>query len=282
MRLSCYDVQSFHVRFGCAFLPMPLKQSLCGLHVCPVGYDDALGLIMSWAAQVRSCPAHCCTARSVCCANVHMVMEAHDDPALQAAINAADLVVPDGMPLVWLLGALGHPLEDRVYGPTLTARLLEAAEKAEVSVGFYGAAPETLACLLDAVRSRHPALPVVYAESPPFRQLTPAEDDETVRRINASGAQLLFVGLGCPKQEWWIARHRDRLAPVLLGVGAAFDFLAGTQKQAPSWMQDRGLEWLFRLLAEPRRLWRRYLLHNPRFVILALLQVLQARWSRFR
>lgn len=251
------------------FLP---PADLLGLYVQPVTYAAAVARIMDWSAAPRG--------HTVCCANVHMVMEAHDDPALQRIINDADLVVPDGMPLVWLLRGLGHVLPDRVYGPTLTLRLLAAAETAGLPVGFYGATPQTLQRLLGAVRGKYPRLAVPYAVSPPFRPLELEEDEAVVAAMNASGARFIFVGLGCPRQELWLAAHRARVGAVLLGVGAAFDFLAGTTRQAPAWMQDRGLEWLFRLAVEPRRLWRRYLLHNPRFVVLALRRLLRHRLAR--
>jgi N-acetylglucosaminyldiphosphoundecaprenol N-acetyl-beta-D-mannosaminyltransferase len=206
-----------------------------------------------------------------------MVMEAYDDPGFRRVVNAADLVTPDGMPLVWGLRLLGMHGQDRVYGPELTLRVLAATEAAGVPVGFYGSAPEVLTRLLERVRRVYPRLEIAYAESPPFRSLSPKEDAEVVRKVNESGTRVLFVGLGCPKQERWMAAHRGRVRAVMLGVGAAFDFLAGTKPQAPRWMQNMGLEWLFRLLTEPRRLWRRYLIHNPRFALLFGLQLLGVR-----
>ena len=144
-------------------------------------------------------------------------------------------------------------------------------------MGFYGGTQETLDRLLDVVGKRFRRLRVPYAYSPPFRPLTPEEDAQVVEAINESGARILFVGIGCPKQERWMAAHRDRVRAVMLGVGAAFDFLAGAKPHAPRWMQTAGLEWLFRLLTEPRRLWKRYLKHNPRFLVLFARQLLTAR-----
>jgi N-acetylglucosaminyldiphosphoundecaprenol N-acetyl-beta-D-mannosaminyltransferase len=192
-------------------------------------------------------------------------------------VNAADLVVPDGVPLVWMMRRLGFPQQERVYGPDLTLRILEAAAQEGIPVGFYGSTPQTLERLLENLRRRFPALQVAYRCSPPFRPLTPEEDETVVREINASGTRVLFVGLGCPKQERWMAAHKGRVQAVMMGVGAAFDFLAALKPQAPRWMQRAGLEWLFRLLSEPRRLWRRYFYHNPRFAVLALLQLLRER-----
>jgi len=232
----------------------------------PTSYHDATALILDWAARAES--------RTVCLANVHMVMEAYDDVAYQAVVNGADLVAPDGMPLVWVLNWLGHDLKDRVYGPILTLRVLEAAAMQEVPVGFYGASSDVLAVLIGKIRRRFPGLEIAYSCSPPFRDLTQNEDEAVVRGINASGARILLVGLGCPKQERWMHQHKGRVQAVMLGVGAAFDFHAGAIPQAPSWMQNRGLEWLFRFCMEPRRLWRRYLRHNPRFAFFSTLQLM--------
>ncbi len=208
-----------------------------------------------------------------------MVMEAYDDRAYRDLVNAADLVTPDGMPLVWMLRALGVCGQGRVYGPDLMIHVCQAASEQGVPVGFYGGHPETLPLLTTNLRARFPALHVAYAYSPPFRPLTEEEDAGVVEAINRSGARILFVGLGCPKQELWMAAHLGRIRAVMLGVGAAFDFHAGRVRQAPRWMQYAGLEWLFRLAMEPRRLWRRYARHNPRFVALALAQLLGLRQS---
>lgn len=240
--------------------------SILDTTIHPTTYHDATAAILAWAGRGES--------RSVCLANVHVVMEAYDDPAYRDAVNGADLVAPDGMPLVWVLRRMGHGLGDRVYGPTLTLRVLEAAAMQGLPVGFYGAAPHVLAALIENVQREFPGLCVAYSHSPPFREPTPEEDDAAVQDINVSGARILFVGLGCPKQELWMLKHKGRVQCVMLGVGAAFDFHAGATPQAPSWMQDRGLEWLFRLCMEPRRLWKRYLRHNPRFAIFCILELL--------
>jgi N-acetylglucosaminyldiphosphoundecaprenol N-acetyl-beta-D-mannosaminyltransferase len=238
---------------------------ILGMRVDPTSYEEATEKVLAWAAVGES--------RYVCVANVHMVMEAHDDPSFRALVNAADLVTPDGMPLVWMLRKLGHPHQERVCGPELTSRVCAEAARRGVPVGFYGGHPEALEALVRNLSARFPGLWVVYAYSPPFRPLTPEEDERVTEEINASGARILFVGLGCPKQEWWMAEHKGRVRAVMLGVGAAFDFHAGRVRQAPVWMQRAGLEWLFRLVQEPRRLWRRYLKHNPRFLLLAFLQL---------
>jgi bacterial polymer biosynthesis proteins, WecB/TagA/CpsF family len=238
---------------------------ILGMRVDPTSYEEATEKVLAWVAAGES--------RYVCVANVHMVMEAHDDPSFRALVNAADLVTPDGMPLVWMLRKLGYPHQERVYGPELASRVCAEAARRGVPVGFYGGHPEALEALVRNLIARFPGLRVVYAYSPPFRPLTPEEDERVTEEINASGARILFVGLGCPKQEWWMAEHKGRVRAVMLGVGAAFDFHAGRVRQAPVWMQRAGLEWLFRLVQEPRRLWRRYLKHNPRFLLLAFLQL---------
>ena len=213
-------------------------------------------------------------ARYICIANTHMAMESYDDDTFRHIVNSADLVTPDGMPIVWGLQFLGVKRASRVYGPDLMLSVLEAAEREELEIGFYGGSPETLARLKTAVLERFPALKISYAASPPFRPLMPDEDIRGVDEINASGVRILFVGLGCPKQERWMAEHVGQIRSVMVGVGAAFDFIAGVKPQAPRWLMGPGLEWVFRLSNEPGRLWRRYLWHNPRFVVLFALQLL--------
>jgi len=176
-----------------------------------------------------------------CVATVHMVMEAFDDPEFQRLVNAADLVTSDGVPLVWALRWLGIPDAERVYGPDLTPVVCRAAAELGIPVGFYGGHPDTLDAMTRALTARFPALRVAFAYSPPFAPLLNREDEEVVATIVDSGARILFVGLGCPKQERWMAAHRERLPCAMLGVGAAFDFLAGAKRQAPGWMQHAGL-----------------------------------------
>jgi N-acetylglucosaminyldiphosphoundecaprenol N-acetyl-beta-D-mannosaminyltransferase len=214
----------------------------------------------------------------VCVSNVHSVMEARRDASLRAVFNGAGLAVPDGMPLVWVGRLRGCRDVRRVYGPDLTLQLCERAARGAYACYFYGGGPGVAERLAETLSRRFPGLRVVGAEAPPFRPLTPEEDEEAVRRINAASPDVVFVGLGCPKQERWMAEHRERLqAPVLLGVGAAFDFHTGRVPQAPRWMMGAGLEWLFRLLQEPRRLWRRYLVYNPLFVLHLTLELLGLR-----
>ena len=202
-----------------------------------------------------------------------MVMETHDDPEYRGIVNGADLVTADGVPLVWALRLLGVAHAARVYGPQLTPVLCKRAAEAGVPIGFYGGSDDALERMIARLRSRYPSLQIAYAWSPPFRALSADEVAAAVEEINSSGARILFVGLGCPKQERWMAQHKGMVDAVMLGVGAAFDFLAGHKPQAPRWIQNAGLEWLFRLLTEPKRLWWRYLYHNPRFLMLFAAQL---------
>jgi N-acetylglucosaminyldiphosphoundecaprenol N-acetyl-beta-D-mannosaminyltransferase len=204
----------------------------------------------------------------VCVAAVHTVMVCQEDPELREAVLAADLVVPDGQPLVWAMNALGHHLPTRVYGPELMERACERAASTGQRMYLYGGRNQgALVQLALNLRRRFEGLKIVGGYSPPFRELVTEEEDAIVAEINASGADVVWVGIGVPKQEKWMARMRERLdAPVLVGVGAAFDFHAGLVPQAPDWMQRLGLEWVYRLAQEPRRLWRRYARYNPRFV----------------
>ena len=205
----------------------------------------------------------------VTAAAVHLVMSSRQDPEARAATLGADLIVPDGQPLVWALRALGRPLRARVYGPDLMAAYCERMAHSGATAYLYGGrSPEALDRLTDALRERFPGLRIVGGYSPPFRELSDAECERVAAEINDSGADVVWVGIGQPKQEKWMARMRPLLqAPVLVGVGAAFDFHAGLVPQAPGWMQARGLEWVFRLYQEPRRLWRRYASDNPRFIM---------------
>jgi N-acetylglucosaminyldiphosphoundecaprenol N-acetyl-beta-D-mannosaminyltransferase len=204
----------------------------------------------------------------LCVAATHTVMAAGDDPALRAAVLGADFTVPDGQPLVWALKALGHDVGDRVYGPDLMDRACARAARTGRRFYLYGGRNQgALAQLARVLRLRYPGLQIVGGHAPPFRELSDAEEEAIAADIRRSDAEVVWVGIGVPKQEMWMARMRHRLTtPVFVGVGAAFDFHAGLIPQAPGWMQRAGLEWLFRLAQEPRRLWRRYLRYNPRFV----------------
>ena len=243
--------------------------NVLNVNVARSNYSEVVDKCVAWA---KAGEPHCVTF-----AAVHMVMEGHDKPDFRAKLNSFDMVNPDGMPVVWALKVLGHRDATRVYGPDATVHLLKAAQKQGIPVGFYGGSDSTLAKLVDQVEKNYPGINIAYAVSPPFRKLTQEEDDQIVKDMNASGARFIFVGLGCPKQEEWMVTHRDRVPAVLLAVGAAFDFLAGTKPQAPRWMMRNGLEWVFRLACEPRRLAGRYFKHNPRFIALVFRQRMTRR-----
>jgi N-acetylglucosaminyldiphosphoundecaprenol N-acetyl-beta-D-mannosaminyltransferase len=215
----------------------------------------------------------------VCVAAVHTVMVFQEDADLRAAVLASDVTVPDGQPIVWAMNALGHKLSSRVYGPELMARHCERSVRTGARIFLYGGANQgALVQLALNLRRRYPGIRIVGGYSPPYRSLSDEEEAAIVGEINASGADVVWVGIGVPKQEKWMHAMRDRLdAPVLLGVGAAFDFHAGRVAQAPDWIQAIGMEWAFRLSREPRRLWKRYAMYNPKFVFGFVRQYLRGR-----
>ncbi len=237
----------------------PLRsQSILGMRVDNLTYPGITDMVLEMIGKGQR--------GTICVANVHMVMEAYDDPIFREMVNGASFVTADGMPLVWVQRLLGNRKAQRVYGPQLMEILLAAAAKNRIPVGLFGGKPDILDRLLQRIQAEYPTISIVYSSSPPFRHLAPQEEESIIGRINESGARLLFIGLGCPKQEIWMARNGEKINAVVVGVGAAFDFLSGSKPQAPLWMRRSGLEWLFRLLTEPRRLWRRYFYNNPRFI----------------
>jgi N-acetylglucosaminyldiphosphoundecaprenol N-acetyl-beta-D-mannosaminyltransferase len=215
----------------------------------------------------------------ICVAAVHTVMACQEDPELLSAVLGSRITVPDGQPLVWAMNALGHELTNRVYGPDLMALACERAARTGTRMFLYGGRNEEALVLLAAnLRERYPGLVIAGGYAPPFRPLTAEEEDALVAEIDRARPDVVWVGIGVPKQEKWMAAMRGRLeAPVLIGVGAAFDFHAGLVPQAPGWMQSVGMEWAYRLAQEPGRLWRRYLRYNPRFVAGFLRQWLRHR-----
>jgi N-acetylglucosaminyldiphosphoundecaprenol N-acetyl-beta-D-mannosaminyltransferase len=238
----------------------PARVDVLGVGISAVDMPQAVAEIARW---VREREQH-----YVCVTGVHGVMESQRDPELRRIHNASGLTTPDGMPMVWAGHRAGARHMRRVYGPDLMLELCALAAERGWSSYFYGGAEGVPELLAERLAARFPGLRVAGCWSPPFRPLTPEEDEEVVRRVNQAGPDLVWVGLSTPKQERWMAAHAGRLtAPVLLGVGAAFDMHAGRLPQAPGWMQRNGLEWLYRLAKEPRRLWRRYLGNNPRFAL---------------
>jgi len=232
-----------------------------------VGWDNALSRISTWAAARES--------RYVCICNSHSVVTAGQDAAFGRIIEAADMATPDGAPVARMLRILGSPAQQRINGPDLMWKYCEQAALRGESIYLYGGLPDTLALLQQRLKAAFPGLLIAGAYSPPFRLATAEEDEADVARINAAGAGTVWVSLGCPKQEQWMAAHRGRVNAVMIGVGAAFDYHAGTIKRAPKWMQNAGLEWLHRLCSEPRRLWKRYLVTNTLFIAGAASQLLR-------
>lgn len=237
-----------------------------------IDQEQALRTLHRWARFRQS--------RYVCCCNVHSVISVRRDAAVRRAVMVADMVTPDGMPVVWMLRKLGYPGQQRINGPDLMWNMCALAERHRHSIFLYGSTRETLAALEARLRRNFPDLRIAGAIAPPFRPLSIIEDACMVMRINRSGANLVLVSLGCPKQELWMQAHRGRVRAVMIGVGAAFDYHAGTLVRAPRWMQTRGLEWLYRLWAEPRRLWKRYALTNSLFLLGAARQLFGRKLNR--
>lgn len=243
-----------------------------GVQISAVDIECALKAIGEWIAQSR--PSY------VCVTPVHSVMECQRDEQVRAVYNEATMVTPDGMPIVWLGKLAGHRQIDRVYGPDLMLAVCERSVATGWQHFFYGGGEGVAERLREKLCQRFPGLRVVGTCCPPFRSLTEEEDAAVVRQIDRSGADVVWVGLGSPKQDLWMHAHLGRIrAPVMVGVGAAFDFHAGLKSQAPRFMQRSGLEWLYRLLCEPRRLGKRYMIGNPQFVIYLLLEKLGLRRS---
>lgn len=241
-------------------VPWPPKLDLFGVGISPTTYTDAVDLILR-AARVRQ-------PSVVACQAVHAVVTASDNSALRERVNSFDLVTPDGQPVRWAINWLhGAGLSDRVYGPELMMRLCREAARQDVSIYLYGGTPEVLVQLQRRLAAECPGLRIAGSESPPFRALNAEEDAAVVERINRSGAGIVFIGLGCPKQDHFAFEHRPRVSAVQVCVGAAFDFHAGVKPMAPAWMQRHGLEWLFRLSCEPSRLARRYFTTNSIFLM---------------
>lgn len=264
------------------------KALVVGTPIDVINWDGALAQLNTWAAHHES--------RYVCICNVHSVVTASQDAEFGRVVGAADMATPDGAPVAWMIRRLGHVGQQRINGPDLMWRYCEASQWMDcraalamtggvddsgggaggAAIFLYGSSEETLATLKAKLLAAFPSLKIAGVISPPFRVLSPDEDAAIVEQINASGAGVVFVSLGCPKQELWMAAHRGRIHAVMIGVGAAFDYHAGTIKRAPKWMQDCGLEWLHRLVSEPRRLWKRYLVTNTLFVLGAAKQLIKA------
>lgn len=259
-----YTMESVSTNIDMDKVRVPGSQTkrIIGSDIDVITWHQILNSIDKWGEEYRS--------RYICVCNVHSVVTANKSADLQEAINNADIATPDGMPLVWLIRHGGFPAQERIYGPDIMWKYCAMAAAHKRSIYLFGTTEATLGKLRSALETAFPGLKIAGSYAPPFRPLTVVEDETIINQINSSGANVVFVGLGCPKQELWMAEHRGRINAVMIGVGAAFDFHAGTTKTAPKWMQSAGLEWLFRLLSEPRRLWKRYLVTNTKFILYIL------------
>jgi N-acetylglucosaminyldiphosphoundecaprenol N-acetyl-beta-D-mannosaminyltransferase len=243
-------------------------ENVIGVPISALSFKQQVEKMMEWAKARKS--------RSVCIANVHMLIEAHHDSQFEKVLQEADLVTPDGMPLVWMLRIMGVQKQDRVAGLDVLAALCEAASREDVSIYFVGSQQEILDRMRTRLEREYPKLKIAGMEPLPFRPLTPEEDEELVEKLNRSGAGIVMVSLGCPKQERWMAEHKGKVEGVMIGLGGAFPVYAGLLKRAPVIVRASGLEWLYRLIQEPQRLWRRYVDTIPVFIWLACKQVLTA------
>jgi len=245
---------------------MTSRLRVLGVPISALSWDQALHNLLAWAIVRQS--------RYVCICNAHSVVTAASDARFRAALENADMATPDGAPVAWMLRRLGRAAQPRIDGPDLMWRCCAQMAEHGQSVYLYGSTPATLQQLVPRLQQAFPRLRIAGTRSPPFRPPTADEDADDVAAINASGAAVVWVSLGCPKQELWMASHAGRVQAVMVGVGAAFDFHAGMVPRAPQWMQRHGLEWLHRLASEPRRLWRRYLVTNTLFIWGAARQLL--------
>ncbi|HAB64862.1 MAG TPA: glycosyltransferase [Pseudomonas sp.] len=240
--------------------------SVIGLPINALSWHTALSLLAQWSSRRES--------RYVCICNVHSLVTARGDAAFAKVIHEADMATPDGAPLAWMLRRLGMVRQERINGPDLMWRYCAEAAHRDESLFLFGGRQETLDALQRVLLQNFPSLRIAGAYSPPYRPLSQEEDDAIVTLINASGAGTVWVGLGCPKQELWMAAHQGRIQAAMIGVRAAFDYHAGTIRRAPMWMQRSGLEWFHRLCSEPRRLWKRYFVTNSLFIVYAGRQLL--------
>lgn len=239
---------------------------ILGCFINAGSWHETIQRIHRWSSAHES--------RYVCICNVHSVVTARHDTEFRKALIDADMATPDGMPLTWMLRHMGFPHQQRLNGPDLMWHYCEFAVANNESIFLYGSTQDTLDKLQQKLNTSFPSLKIAGSYSPPFRPLSSEEDAEITSRINSSGANVVLVSLGCPKQELWMAEHRGKINAVMMGVGAAFDYHAGTIKRAPLWMQHHGLEWLYRLGSEPRRLWKRYMVTNSIFIVVATWQLI--------
>ncbi|AFY34479.1 WecB/TagA/CpsF family glycosyltransferase [Calothrix sp. PCC 7507] len=250
---------------GRVFLP---TKKVLDFPITALGFNEQIQTIMKWAIAKES--------KAVCVANVHMLMEAHWHPEFASVLCNADLVTPDGMPLVWMMRRLGAHYQDRVAGMDIFLALCQLMQTQNISISFVGSQTEILSKMRKRLEQEFPQLQIAVMEPLPFHPLTETEDTDLISKINSSGAGIVLVSLGCPKQEHWMAQHRGKIQAVMIGLGGVFPVYAGIQKRAPRIVRDLGLEWLYRWIQEPRRLWRRYIKTIPPFIWLASKQLLSS------
>ena len=241
-------------------------QDIIGIPVCALSFNDQIEAIVNWAKNRQS--------KMVCVANVHMLIEARRNSDFANVLRHAALVTPDGIPLVWMLKLMGAKQAQRVAGMDILLATCERAAQAQISIFLLGSTPDVLARIHQRLTTEFPRLKIAGMNSPSFGSIDPTADTNTIQIINTSGAGIVFVALGCPKQELWMAKHQDKIQAVTIGVGAVFPVYAGTLKHAPKFIRAAGFEWLFRLIQEPRRLWKRYASTIPIFIWLALKQII--------
>lgn len=247
----------------------PPRSDVIGSQVTSVPFDVLTDVILGWAKKRIS--------KFVCVANTHMLVEAYQEPSFGEVLQNADMVTPDGMPLVWMLKLMGVKSQDRVAGLDLMRVLCQQASEQNVSVFFLGSMSSILQKMKSRLEKEFPDLLITAMEPLPFRPLTLEEDQALIQRVNESGAGLVMIALGCPKQEYWMAAHKNKIEAVMIGLGGAFPVYAGLHRRAPIWIREMGLEWFYRLIQEPRRLWKRYATTIPVFIYLALKQL----WCRY-
>lgn len=240
--------------------------NVIGSPLTALPFAAQIKVILEWASTRES--------KSVCVANVHMLMEAHWNPKFSSILKNADLVTPDGMPLVWMMKLMGASKQNRIAGMDILVSLCQLAPQRDIGVFFVGSETKILEKMRTKLEQEFPELKIVGMEPLPFHPLLPPEDDTVIQKIQESGAGIVLVSLGCPKQEYWMYQNKDKIPAVMIGLGGVFPMLAGIHKRAPLWMQNLGLEWFYRLIQEPGRLWIRYLRTNPTFIALALRQLL--------
>ena len=240
----------------------PFTNRILGVNIAVTNMQDTVKLIIEHIDELKG--------QFICLSNVHTTIMAYESPQYSKIQNAAFLALPDGSPLALVHRIRGYKEAEQVAGPDLMPALWEATENLNLSHYFYGSTQETIDALRENITLKYPGMQIAGMEAPPFRALTPEEDEEAVRRINESGADILWVGLGAPKQEEWMYEHQGKVNCLMLGVGAGFDFHAGTVKRAPNWMRNHYLEWLYRLIQDPKRLWKRYVETNGKFVLLSI------------